>query len=115
MLRNLINIKLLLVIFLIGCSVNNFSLLNGGMSTPDRKNYVKARGIGFPNESKKAFIEGKIIIGMHKNLVLRLYGAPDQVAKEDNQWMYADKLKIYVIDFENNVVYSTNPEIEKWR
>jgi len=108
--------KFFLFLLLIGCasvSNNSFSLVNGGMSSSERKTYIKGNGIGFSDESKEAFVEGRIIIGMHKNLVYRLYGEPFN--RNFNQWIYKDKSKTYIVNFNNNIVSSTEPEIENWK
>lgn len=74
----------------LSCVGSHKSLLDRGIPKEERQFYVIQNGYGISWERQKAFIEGDLQIGMTREMVYSLFGAPDRASRRDSIWDYAD-------------------------
>ena len=74
-----------------GCS-SSYSrpLVSRGLPADERKDYVIQNGFGIPEDIKQAFLDGFVEVGMGRELVFQLYGAPDRTTGGDTNWEYVN-------------------------
>jgi len=78
-----------LVALAMGCASSyNRPLVSRGLPADERKDYVIQNGFGIPENIKQAFLEGYVEVGMGRELVFQLYGAPDRTTGGDANWEY---------------------------
>ncbi|MDB5103073.1 MAG: hypothetical protein JWP91_762 [Fibrobacteres bacterium] len=65
-------------------------LVSRGLPAEERKDYIIQNGYGIPENIKQAFLEGYIEVGMARELVFQLYGAPDRTTGGDTNWEYVN-------------------------
>jgi hypothetical protein len=74
-----------------GCASSyNRPLVSRGLPADERKDYVIQNGFGIPENIKQAFLDGYVEVGMGRELVFQLYGAPDRTTGGDANWEYVN-------------------------
>ena len=61
------------------------------MSKEDRITFMSNRGDKYNDVMKEEFVEGKLVLDMPKELVVRLYGKPNKKFLSNTIWYYTDK------------------------
>jgi hypothetical protein len=81
----------LLALLAWGCA-SSYSrpLVSRGLPADERKDYVIQNGFGIPENIKQAFLDGYVEVGMARELVFQLYGAPDRTTGGDANWEYVN-------------------------
>ena len=78
-------------LFITGCASNyNRPLVARGLPADERKDYIIQNGFGIPENIKEAFLSGYVEVGMARELVFQLYGAPDRTSGGDTNWEYVN-------------------------
>jgi hypothetical protein len=81
----------LLALLALGCASSyNRPLVSRGLPADERKDYVIQNGFGIPENIKQAFLDGFVEVGMARELVFQLYGAPDRTTGGDANWEYVN-------------------------
>ena len=65
-------------------------LVSRGLPAEERKDYIIQNGYGIPENVKQAFLDGFVEVGMARELVFQLYGAPDRTTGGDTNWEYVN-------------------------
>lgn len=65
-------------------------LVSRGLPAEERKDYIIQNGFGIPENIKQAFLDGFVEVGMARELVFQLYGAPDRTTGGDTNWEYVN-------------------------
>lgn len=65
-------------------------LVTRGLPAEERKDYVIQNGYGIPENVKQSFLDGFVEVGMARELVFQLYGAPDRTTSEEDSWEYVN-------------------------
>lgn len=79
----------LLLALVLGCaSKYNRPLVSRGLPAEERKDYIIQNGFGIPENIKQSFLDGFVVVGMARELVFQLYGAPDRTSGHDTNWEY---------------------------
>lgn len=65
-------------------------LVTRGLPVEERKDYIVQNGYGIPENVKQAFLDGFVEVGMVRELVFQLYGAPDRTTGGDTNWEYVN-------------------------
>lgn len=65
-------------------------LVSRGLPAEERKDYIIQNGYGIPENVKQAFLDGYVEVGMARELVFQLYGAPDRTTGGDTNWEYVN-------------------------
>lgn len=65
-------------------------LVSRGLPAEERKDYIIQNGFGIPETIKQAFLDGFIEVGMTREMVFQLYGAPDRTTGGDTNWEYVN-------------------------
>ena len=65
-------------------------LVSRGLPSEERKDYIIQNGFGIPENIKQAFLEGFVEVGMAREMVFQLYGAPDRTTGGDTNWEYVN-------------------------
>lgn len=65
-------------------------LVTRGLPTEERKDYVIQNGYGIPENVKQSFLDGFVEVGMSRELVFQLYGAPDRTTSGEDNWEYVN-------------------------
>ncbi len=65
-------------------------LVSRGLPAEERKDYIIQNGFGIPENIKQAFLEGFVEVGMAREMVFQLYGAPDRTTGGDTNWEYVN-------------------------
>ncbi len=65
-------------------------LVSRGLPAEERKDYIIQNGFGIPENVKQAFLDGFVEVGMARELVFQLYGAPDRTTGGDTNWEYVN-------------------------
>jgi hypothetical protein len=65
-------------------------LVSRGLPAEERKDYIIQNGYGIPENIKQSFLEGYVEVGMARELVFQLYGAPDRTTGGDTNWEYVN-------------------------
>jgi hypothetical protein len=65
-------------------------LVSRGLPAEERKDYIIQNGFGIPENIKQAFLEGYVEVGMAREMVFQLYGAPDRTTGGDTNWEYVN-------------------------
>lgn len=65
-------------------------LVSRGLPVEERKDYIVQNGYGIPENVKQAFLDGFVEVGMVRELVFQLYGAPDRTTGGDTNWEYVN-------------------------
>lgn len=65
-------------------------LVSRGLPAEERKDYIIQNGYGIPENIKQSFLEGFVEVGMARELVFQLYGAPDRTTGGDSNWEYVN-------------------------
>lgn len=65
-------------------------LVTRGLPTEERKDYVIQNGYGIPENVKQSFLDGYVEVGMSRELVFQLYGAPDRTTSGEDSWEYVN-------------------------
>ncbi len=74
-----------------GCASNyNRPLVARGVPAEERKDYIIQNGFGIPENIKQSFLDGYVEVGMARELVFQLYGAPDRTSGKDTNWEYVN-------------------------
>lgn len=72
-----------------GCASSyNRPLVSRGLPAEERKDYIIQNGFGIPENIKQSFLDGFVEVGMTRELVFQLYGAPDRTTGHDTNWEY---------------------------
>lgn len=80
-----------LLALVMGCASNyNRPLVARGLPPEERKDYVIQNGFGIPEPIKQSFLNGFVEVGMSRELVFQLYGAPDRTSGKDTNWEYVN-------------------------
>lgn len=89
--RRLAGAAALLAVIAWGCA-SSYSrpLVSRGLPADERKDYVIQNGFGIPENIKQAFLDGYVEVGMGRELVFQLYGAPDRTTGGDTNWEYVN-------------------------
>lgn len=75
----------------LGCASNyNRPLVSRGLPAEERKDYIIQNGFGIPENIKQSFLDGYVEVGMGRELVFQLYGAPDRTSGKDTNWEYVN-------------------------
>lgn len=80
-----------LLAFLFACAANNRPLITRGITDEERRFYIIQNGYGIEPEIRQAFLEGELKLGMNKDLVFQMYGAPDRTRKDNTVWEYVNR------------------------
>jgi hypothetical protein len=96
--RSLVRASLLTAFLAAGCLVLLMAcapaytrpLVSRGLPAEERKDYIIQNGYGIPENVKQAFLEGFVEVGMARELVFQLYGAPDRTTGGDTNWEYVN-------------------------
>lgn len=76
---------------LVACASNyNRPLVARGLPPDERKDYIIQNGFGIPENIKQSFLDGFVEVGMGRELVFQLYGAPDRTSGKDTNWEYVN-------------------------
>ena len=76
---------------LTGCASNyTRPLVSRGLPAEERKDYIIQNGFGIPETIKQAFLDGYVEVGMTREMVFQLYGAPDRTTGGDTNWEYVN-------------------------
>ena len=79
------------LVFLAACaSPYTRPLVSRGLPTEERKDYIIQNGFGIPENIKQAFLDGFVEVGMAREMVFQLYGAPDRTTGGDTNWEYVN-------------------------
>ncbi len=65
-------------------------LVSRGLPAEERKDYIIQNGFGIPENIKQAFLDGYVEVGMTREMVFQLYGAPDRTTGGDTNWEYVN-------------------------
>lgn len=65
-------------------------LVSRGLPAEERKDYIIQNGFGIPENIKQSFLDGFVEVGMARELVFQLYGAPDRTTGGDTNWEYVN-------------------------
>lgn len=65
-------------------------LVSRGLPAEERKDYIIQNGFGIPENVKQAFLDGYVEVGMAREMVFQLYGAPDRTTGGDTNWEYVN-------------------------
>jgi hypothetical protein len=65
-------------------------LVSRGLPAEERKDYIIQNGFGIPENIKQAFLDGFVEVGMTREMVFQLYGAPDRTTGGDTNWEYVN-------------------------
>jgi hypothetical protein len=65
-------------------------LVSRGLPVEERKDYIIQNGFGIPENIKQSFLDGYVEVGMARELVFQLYGAPDRTTGGDTNWEYVN-------------------------
>lgn len=65
-------------------------LVTRGLPAEERKDYIIQNGFGIPENIKQSFLDGFVEVGMARELVFQLYGAPDRTTGGDTNWEYVN-------------------------
>jgi hypothetical protein len=65
-------------------------LVSRGLPAEERKDYIIQNGFGIPESIKQAFLDGFVEVGMTREMVFQLYGAPDRTTGGDTNWEYVN-------------------------
>ncbi len=65
-------------------------LVSRGLPAEERKDYIIQNGYGIPENVKQSFLDGFVEVGMARELVFQLYGAPDRTTGGDTNWEYVN-------------------------
>ena len=86
----------------------NRPLVSRGLPADERKDYIVQNGYGIPENIKQSFLNGVVEVGMTKELVFQLYGAPDRTTGKDTNWEYVNSKGSLItgISFKNDKVES---------
>jgi hypothetical protein len=68
----------------------NRPLVSRGLPAEERKDYIIQNGFGIPENIKQSFLDGYVEVGMARELVFQLYGAPDRTTGRDTNWEYVN-------------------------
>jgi hypothetical protein len=68
----------------------NRPLVSRGLPADERKDYIIQNGFGIPENIKQSFLDGFVEVGMARELVFQLYGAPDRTSGQDTNWEYVN-------------------------
>jgi hypothetical protein len=84
----------------------NRPLVSRGLSAEERKDYIIQNGFGIPEPVKQAFLDGFVEVGMPREMVFQLYGAPNRTSEADANWEYVNNRGNLVtgISFKNDKV-----------
>jgi hypothetical protein len=84
----------------------NRPLVSRGLSAEERKDYIIQNGFGIPEPVKQAFLDGFVEVGMPREMVFQLYGAPNRTSEADANWEYVNRRGNLVtgISFKNDKV-----------
>lgn len=75
----------------VGCASSyNRPLVSRGLPPEERKDYIIQNGYGIPENIKQSFLAGFVEVGMSRELVFQLYGAPDRTSGKDTNWEYVN-------------------------
>lgn len=75
----------------LGCASSyNRPLVSRGLPPEERKDYIIQNGYGIPENIKQSFLAGYVEVGMSRELVFQLYGAPDRTSGKDTNWEYVN-------------------------
>lgn len=78
-------------VLIAACASNyNRPLVSRGLPAEERKDYVIQNGYGIPENIKQSFLDGYVEVGMTRELVFQLYGAPDRTSGQDTNWEYVN-------------------------
>lgn len=69
----------------------NRPLVTRGLSAEERKDYIIQNGFGIPEPVKQAFLDGYVEVGMPREMVFQLYGAPNRTSEADANWEYVNR------------------------
>jgi hypothetical protein len=97
----------MLWVLVAGCASSyNRPLVARGLPADERKDYIIQNGYGIPENIKQSFLDGFVEVGMNKELVFQLYGAPDRSTGGDTNWEYVNSKGILItgITFKNDKV-----------
>lgn len=76
---------------ILACASNyNRPLVSRGLPADERKDYIIQNGFGIPENIKQSFLDGFVEVGMARELVFQLYGAPDRTSGHDTNWEYVN-------------------------
>jgi hypothetical protein len=79
------------LIFLSACASHyTRPLVSRGLPAEERKDYIIQNGFGIPENVKQSFLDGFVEVGMARELVFQLYGAPDRTTGGDTNWEYVN-------------------------
>lgn len=96
-----------IVVGLLACAQPyNRPLVSRGLSAEERKDYIIQNGFGIPEPVKQAFLDGFVEVGMPREMVFQLYGAPNRTSEADANWEYVNNRGNLVtgISFKNDKV-----------
>lgn len=81
-------------------------LVSRGLPAEERKDYIIQNGFGIPENVKQAFLDGYVEVGMAREMVFQLYGAPDRTTSGDTNWEYVNNKGSLItgISFKNDKV-----------
>jgi hypothetical protein len=95
------------LVLLLACA-NQYTkpLVTRGLSPVERKDYIIQNGFGLTEPVKQAFLDGFVEVGMPREMVFQLYGAPDRSSESDTKWEYVNRSQNLVtgINFKNDRV-----------
>ena len=79
------------VLVVLACASSyNRPLVSRGLPVEERKDYIIQNGFGIPENIKQSFLDGYVEVGMARELVFQLYGAPDRTTGGDTNWEYVN-------------------------
>lgn len=87
----LMKINFIPILLLSSCAIQDRPLITRGLPKSEREFYITQNGYFIPWPQREAFIDGKIQIGMSKEMVFQLIGTPDRTFNSDCVWEYADR------------------------
>lgn len=95
------------LLFLVACAAQYTKpLVTRGLSAEERKDYIIQNGFGLSEQVKQAFLDGFVEVGMPREMVFQLYGAPDRTSEGDANWEYVNRRGNLVtgVSFKNDKV-----------
>jgi hypothetical protein len=95
------------VLGMVSCATSyNRPLVSRGLSAEERKDYIIQNGFGIPEPVKQAFLDGYVEVGMARDMVFQLYGAPNRGSNGDDTWEYVNQRGSVVtgVNFKNDKV-----------
>jgi len=94
-------------LFVVACASSYVKpLVTRGLTPEERKDFIIQNGFGLSEPVKQAFLDGLVEVGMPREMVFQLYGAPNRTSDGDGKWEYVNRRGNLVtgVSFKNDKV-----------